>query len=313
MSPPSALGSRMKAVQKFSNSFLVQETPIIASANRKLVHSSDGMEWSDIAGVIVDVKNPDENVLLPNAAIHVALSLKSLICELESDYFSGRIASEVGYASIIAPQSRVEVKTLAPSHSFHACIRPSVFTEVSEDIYGKKFDYTDIMANHELSDEGLSHLMYALKHLMLGEKNDCFRNEYISRALAAQILAKFPQVNGAQKLRDVRAAFSRRQMGYIKDFLAANLHGGFSLGELATSMGLSRTVFFKRFSHTVGQTPNQYLQKLRIDRAQELLGKPDLSLSEVALACGFCDQSHMTRFFQRHIGVTPAKYRLMMA
>ncbi len=296
----------------FTNSFLICETPILPSVNRTLVRSSDSMGWAEIAGVIVDAKKPDENVLLPNAAIHISLSLRSLECELESDYFSGRIAVKTGYASIIAPQSRIEVRTFAPSYSCHACIRPSVFTEVTEDIYGKKFDYADIMANHELSDEGLSYLMYALMNLLLDHQEDHFRNEYISRAIAAQVLTKFGQVNGMRQCVDVRTVLTRKQKSQIDDFLTENLHGQFLMSDLADSIGVSRTTFFKRFSHTMRQTPNQYLQRLRIDRAQHLLRKPNLSLAEVAVASGFCDQSHMTRFFIRYTGMTPAKYRLKL-
>jgi AraC family transcriptional regulator len=48
---------------------------------------------------------------------------------------------------------------------------------------------------------------------------------------------------------------------------------------------------------------------LRVERAMTLLRRPDLSLSEIALACGFADQSHFGRVFTRHTGQSPGTWR----
>ncbi len=230
-----------------SNSFLICETPILPSVNRQIVHSSDQKEWSDIAGAIVDVNGPDENVLMPNIAVHITLALKPLTCELESDHFSGRLDIVSGYASIIAPQSRVGVKAFTPSHTFHACIKPNIFLEVSEDVFGKKFDYIDIIANNELSDQILSNLMYSFMNLLFDHQEDHFRNEYISRAIAAQVLTKFGQANGISKCIDVRTVLTRKQKSQIDDFLTENLHGQFLMSDLAGSIGVSRTCHLRKW------------------------------------------------------------------
>jgi len=48
---------------------------------------------------------------------------------------------------------------------------------------------------------------------------------------------------------------------------------------------------------------------LRIERARELLSNPALSLTDIALDCGFSSHSHMTRVFRQFLGVTPSEYR----
>ena len=58
----------------------------------------------------------------------------------------------------------------------------------------------------------------------------------------------------------------------------------------------------------VGATPHTYLVARRVSRAKELLAGAS-PLSEVALACGFYDQSHFTRIFKAWSGVTPGQYR----
>jgi AraC family transcriptional regulator len=52
-------------------------------------------------------------------------------------------------------------------------------------------------------------------------------------------------------------------------------------------------------------TPHQYVIQQRVERANQLLQKGELSLAEIALACGFAHQGHLNRHFKRLTGVTP--------
>ena len=79
------------------------------------------------------------------------------------------------------------------------------------------------------------------------------------------------------------------------------------LAELASVSGLSRFELVRRFKHQTGLPPHAFQTDLRINAARELLtqGRPPV---EVALACGFADQAHLTRTFRRMVGITPARY-----
>lgn len=81
-----------------------------------------------------------------------------------------------------------------------------------------------------------------------------------------------------------------------------------TLNEMAAAAGLSRYYFLRAFRREVGVTPHAYLTGRRIAAAKGLLAG-DQPLSEVALACGFYDQSHFTRSFKGCTGVTPGQYR----
>lgn len=81
-----------------------------------------------------------------------------------------------------------------------------------------------------------------------------------------------------------------------------------TLDDLAGEAGLSRFYFLRAFRRAVGVTPHAYLTGRRIAAAKGLLGGSQ-PLSEVALACGFYDQSHFTRSFKGCTGVTPGQYR----
>jgi len=81
-----------------------------------------------------------------------------------------------------------------------------------------------------------------------------------------------------------------------------------TLDQLAETAGLSRFYFLRAFRREVGVTPHAYLTGRRIAAAKALLDG-DQALSDVALACGFYDQSHFTRAFKGATGVTPGQYR----
>jgi len=82
-----------------------------------------------------------------------------------------------------------------------------------------------------------------------------------------------------------------------------------SLQVLAKESGYSRVHFVRMFRAATGYTPHNYLLKLRLDRARELLASPALSLTDIALECGFSSHSHLSRVFRQVLGATPSEYR----
>ena len=74
-------------------------------------------------------------------------------------------------------------------------------------------------------------------------------------------------------------------------------------------VGLDRFRFLKLFKRSIGMTPHAWLLRLRLEKALELMKRQrDLSMTEVAHAVGFFDQSHFTRAFRHAYGVTPARF-----
>jgi AraC family transcriptional regulator len=63
------------------------------------------------------------------------------------------------------------------------------------------------------------------------------------------------------------------------------------------------------FRQSTGQTPHNFIVRRRIERAKGLLRKPDLQLADIALTCGFADQSHFTTSFRKATGLTPLRWR----
>lgn len=95
----------------------------------------------------------------------------------------------------------------------------------------------------------------------------------------------------------------------LADYIEANLDRDLTLGDMAEMSGLSAFYLARTFRAAFGDPPHRYVVRRRIARARELLHATDLPLAEVALACGFAHQSHLSQTFKRAVGVSPGAYR----
>ncbi|MEM9138008.1 MAG: helix-turn-helix transcriptional regulator, partial [Cyanobacteria bacterium P01_F01_bin.42] len=66
------------------------------------------------------------------------------------------------------------------------------------------------------------------------------------------------------------------------------------------------------FKEYMNISPHQYIISERITRAKQLLLRQEMTISEIALACGFNSQSHLTCYFRQHIGLTPKAYQMSL-
>jgi AraC family transcriptional regulator len=94
----------------------------------------------------------------------------------------------------------------------------------------------------------------------------------------------------------------------VLDYLNDNLAGSVALADLAAVARVSVFHFARQFRGAVGASPHQYVIRLRVERAKELMRQGRLSLAQVAAAVGFADQSHFNRHFKRLAGVTPRQF-----
>jgi AraC family transcriptional regulator len=109
--------------------------------------------------------------------------------------------------------------------------------------------------------------------------------------------------------RPVRGGLAPWQVRRAKEILCANLNGRVALTEVARECRLSVSHFSRAFRRSMGVAPHNWLLTRRVELAQEKLRDGRLSLLDVALACGFADQSHLTRVFTRVVGVSPGAWR----
>lgn len=93
------------------------------------------------------------------------------------------------------------------------------------------------------------------------------------------------------------------------EYVDTNIDANLRMGALARLVGMPDHVFARAFKATTGMPPYQWVIERRLDRAEQFITKSRLSLAEIAYACGFSSQAHMTTLFSRRRGVTPTAFR----
>jgi AraC-like DNA-binding protein/ligand-binding sensor protein len=94
-----------------------------------------------------------------------------------------------------------------------------------------------------------------------------------------------------------------------KAYIAAHLSEDISLGDVAKAVHMSRFYFCKSFRRHAGIHFTDYVSRLRIERAKELLLNPHLRVSEIAYEVGFQSLTHFNRVFRRIMGKSPTRHR----
>jgi AraC family transcriptional regulator len=109
--------------------------------------------------------------------------------------------------------------------------------------------------------------------------------------------------------RQARGGLAGWQERRATELLAAHLTGQIALQDVAVACSLSVSHFSRAFRETTGLAPHQWLLHRRIEAAKSAMQDARLPLSEIALTCGFADQSHFTRVFSKQVGVSPGCWR----
>ena len=94
-------------------------------------------------------------------------------------------------------------------------------------------------------------------------------------------------------------------------YFCENYREEINVEDYALSRGMSASNFYRVFKQISGSTPLQFILKLRLSNAQNLLENSNLSIAEIASAVGYENPLYFSRIFHKHIGVSPSEYRKM--
>ncbi|BAM51120.1 AraC family transcriptional regulator [Synechocystis sp. PCC 6803] len=93
------------------------------------------------------------------------------------------------------------------------------------------------------------------------------------------------------------------------DYIEEHLDQGITVEFLAGAIGMSTAYFCRFFQKEMGCSPYQFIIQQRVERAKAILLERELSISEVALRCGFSSHSQLNHHFRNLLGITPKEYR----
>jgi len=188
-------------------------------------------------------------------------------------------------------------------------LRQSVYERTVQDMYGCDETAAALTPQFAMLDPLLEQLVIAI----LGALQDGTADDGLYVDMVAQMIAAHLARTYSTRARSVRfptnARLSTRRIRRLVDYIETHLGDDLSLDALAAEAGLSPLYLARAFKTGVGQSPHRYVVERRVERAKDLLRRTDTSIVDVALATGFSSQSHLSAWFLRLVGVTPAAYR----
>ena len=126
----------------------------------------------------------------------------------------------------------------------------------------------------------------------------------LAEGLCVELLAATARVEDVPPTGSVPAWLTHAQ-----ELLTDQCTEALSIASVATAVGVHPAHLARNFSRFFKRSPGEHLRRSRVARAAALLLETNLPLVEIALSCGFADQSHFTNVFKRYKGLSPAAYR----
>jgi AraC-like DNA-binding protein len=193
-------------------------------------------------------------------------------------------------------------------HNLYFYLPRASLNEVADEAGTGRVDDLQLAPGVNVQDDVVRNLLFSLRPALSAprEASPLFV-EHTATALVAHVLHTYGTARKPNPER--HGELAPWQVRRARELLSASVVGNVSLTHLARECGLSIRHFSRAFRNTLGLPPHRYLLKSRVEHACRLLLDPRLRLTEVALACGFSDQSHMTRVFRTLVKMSPGAWR----
>ncbi|WP_458737010.1 helix-turn-helix domain-containing protein [Pseudomonas chlororaphis] len=117
------------------------------------------------------------------------------------------------------------------------------------------------------------------------------------------------RASAPQTRKTTPGGLSPRRESLVKQMILDGLSDTLEVSQLARACALSRSHFSRAFKCSTGLSPQEWIRCQRIARAKQLIRNTDLSLTQISLECGFCDQAHFCHIFTHSEGINPFAWR----
>ncbi|MGO4109116.1 AraC family transcriptional regulator [Paenibacillus sp. YAF4_2] len=200
-----------------------------------------------------------------------------------------------------------------------------LFPDVKHSYWVTQYDPDSPLQMHWLAFNG-EQAELLVKRLGITEHRPYLRNR-LTTELTNQLKACMERMKTPQKDGDLQLQMKLYQLFELlsrplpevledKDWLKACLQymethyaEGITVTDIAQLTGMHRSHLSSRFKHSFGMSPREYLIKLRMERAEEMLHNRTLSITEISLSLGYSDLYTFSRAFSTYYGMSPSHYR----
>ncbi|MDP5211470.1 AraC family transcriptional regulator [Pseudoalteromonas tunicata] len=157
--------------------------------------------------------------------------------------------------------------------------------------------------NQPIIDDNALFTLLSQLHIALEQPSLALSKESLLTLVLTQLFTRYGQFN----IKYPHTGQEQNTNHLIRDYLMAHWQDNVSLAQLVAISGLNQYRLIRSFTAQFAVTPHQFLLLVKISHAKKLLLNGS-RCADVALECGFYDQSHFTRNFKRACGVAPKQY-----
>ena len=182
---------------------------------------------------------------------------------------------------------------------------PTLLNQTTQELRQRE---VELIPQVSIDDSVIQQLALALKmEIQTGCTSGRLYGESLGAALCARLALNY--TDSKPSLAFKANGLSQSQLARVIDYIKANLAQNLSILDLATLTGMSESHFSRSFKQSVKISPYRYVMQQRVERAKQLLEKPSVAISTIALDCGFANQTHLTKVFRQITGMTPKAYQ----
>lgn len=210
-----------------------------------------------------------------------------------------------GQVSVMPASVPFSARVRSEGAVLYLSIDPKFFTRIAAEMGYE--NGLEPRCTHGAEDPLIREIMLTLRReVRSGSADHVAYAESLATTLSGHLLRYY--CDAAPQIREFRGGLTKLQMSRVIDYVHTHLAEDISLRKLAALVDLSPFHFARLFRKSTGLSPHQFVIRSRILRAKELLLRPGAVIAEVATEVGFCDQSHLSAHFKRHLGVSPKRF-----
>lgn len=280
-----------------------------------MIHLGEGPAWRDLLVEIHTRPPVGEPMLIPAVAepqLHWQIS-GHVTCEdrdLGRDWNTHTV--EPGLLFLITSPDPYELRWKSvgkdPIVVMHATISLPLFARAAKELWGSAAKIPQLEEFNAVRDPTIiSFLEMLRRELTEQETASPSFVQGIAQSLATHLLRTYRKEGAARPHRS--SALPAFHLHQVLRKMEASLSDNINIGDLAAAVNLSESHFSRLFKGNTGFAPSQYLIRLRISKAQELLRDTALPITEIGMEVGYTSPSAFAHVFRKETGMTPHEYR----
>lgn len=276
------------------------------------VYSNLSIAGSALSGAYFRREDPHLGETLQNpadAVLQATVNLSPLVDEdlwRDGRHFR-RAAMPRGGLAVLDHRHGWKTRVVEPFEVIQLFLPVSAFEELTDELGAPKIETLNCPMTTGRQDDVMLHLASSLIPAFM-RQNEVPRlfADHLFEAIRLHMATTYGSLTLKTR---ISGGLSAWQMQRAKELLLDDLAASRSLAELSAACGISARHFTRAFKTSTGIPPHRWLLRRRVERAQILLRDSKLDISQIALDCGFSDQSHLTRVFHTATQSTPACWR----